>query len=65
MTEEQKQALMQGMEEAGELAEAELELLVAQGVIAVESMAQVASWMERWYLRAGYKRLSKAIMRGL
>lgn len=54
-TQEEKDAVMKQMDEAGVLAARELETLPK------EAVDRVAQWWRDWYLKAGHKRLGRIL----
>jgi hypothetical protein len=54
----------ESMDKAAELAKGELELLVGEGKISADQLALVSDWLKRNYLKAGYKRLARILIRG-
>lgn len=59
-----KEQIMEEMNAAGDEARDELKQLIAHGG-ALFTATDLAAWMRRWYMRAGYKRLSKIILEEL
>lgn len=50
------------MDNQASLAQGEMEFLLAEGKVSRDEFRKVADWWKRWYLKAGYKRLGRALV---